>query len=688
MIGALDALRLDTGPFGDTHLTVVVVPIFAATGLVVGAVVAGVERLVAGRPTGVIALGLAAPSLIVTIPVASSLVQGAYAQTLPLAAAMPVIVPVALWLALAGVIALGRRVLRKVDLTTRGLVILGCAGAIGGVVWMERHPLASGYPTAHLGATFALIVIAGCAVRAARSTTVPRYLTAVIAAITLGAAGASALDGLDSPNERRVLATFGDQGRDLVQLWRQVFDRDRDGSSALLGGGDCDDGDPARHPGAADLPGDGIDQDCDGRDSELAPSPARAPRPVAVAAWRDSPPVRAVLERTKDMNVLLITIDALRFDMLAPAAADRADFPRLTRLLDDSVLFTRAVAPASGTDASLSTLVTGRLDPFQRVATTLPEAMRAIGLRTYSAIPVEVTRYVGDVLLARGIDRARPVFSGWTHDDVGDHVSAPATTLEGIRALDDAGARRSFVWLHYFDVHEHHQIQIANAMWANVHPGTTPTMTKYRVLLREIDKEVGHMLDELAARHLDARTLIVLASDHGESLGEDPRLLETHGRVTYAPLVRIPIAFHVPGVAGGVRTDAVSLVDLAPTLLALLGAPTAIAPLDGVDLVPALLDAPPALRAGTRALVVHEELQWSVIEWPHQLIVRPAEDLVELYDLEADPIERDDLAARMPALVSHLRARFAAAPLVRIDRTLAGRTWREQQAQPVPRSAP
>lgn len=662
-IGAFDAARLH-----DSSLALSVVPIFGATGLLAALIIALFERLSRFSIVRVL------PSLIVTIPVGARLFDGAFAQTLPLAKYAPLLVPAGLLVLAAVALALGRRILRSGDIMIRSTMVLVVAGVIGGLVWVERHVLRTGYPNAHAGITIALIVLAGIAVRIARRRNVPRTLAALLAGITIGTAVAACGYGLAGTVQRRLLAEAGDQTRDLVRVWRGLLDFDRDGSSALLGGGDCDDSNAAIHPGAVDVPGDGIDQDCDGVDAiEAAPLP-RPPRPSAAPEHH--------IAAAKDMNVLLLTVDALRFDLLAPGAPHREDFPNLVKLLDESVWFQHAIAPASGTDVSLSTLLTGRYDPYQPIDATLLEALHATGRRVYAAIPAEVTRYVGDTLISRGVDKLVTVHTDWDVPDVGDHVSAPSTALEGTRALDDAGAHPFMIWLHFFDVHEHHQIDVPKPLLAKVADGGSPVIHKYRALLRAIDDEVGKLRADLVKRGIADKTIIVFLSDHGEALADDPRLLDTHGQVTYHTLVRVPFAIHIPQVKPGVRTDLVSLVDVAPTLADLVGF-GAMAPLDGIDLVPAILDLPD--RAHRPSIAIHEELQWSVVEWPYQLIVRPADDIAELYDLDKDPHEHDDLAASHKDIVQRLRATYGSYPVVKVDRTPAGRTWREGQARP-PRS--
>ncbi|HLL23815.1 MAG TPA: hypothetical protein VK427_16870, partial [Kofleriaceae bacterium] len=122
ILGTLEAVRL-----GSSALGLALVPVFALTGLVAGSAIAGVTRMFDDRPQWIAALGIAAPSLLLTFPIAATLFRGAFAQTLPLAGAAPYVLPIIAWLGIAALVWIGRR-LAAGDLTTRAIAICAVAG--------------------------------------------------------------------------------------------------------------------------------------------------------------------------------------------------------------------------------------------------------------------------------------------------------------------------------------------------------------------------------------------------------------------------------------------------------------------------------------------------------------------------------------------------------------------------------
>lgn len=188
-----------------------------------------------------------------------------------------------------------------------------------------------------------------------------------------------------------------------------------------------------------------------------------------------------------------------------------------------------------------------------------------------------------------------------------------------------------------------------------------------------VDAQVGKVVAELDRLELAANTIIVLWGDHGFHLG-DLGIWTKH--TNYEQANRIPILIVAPGVteAGSSTRQLAESVDLFPTLAELAGlpAPAGPQPIDGRSLVPVLKD--PAARVrdhafhcyprrGAMGRAIRTE-RYRLVEWKKP--GSPAEQAeLELYDYTADPLERENLAARMPDVVKDLRARLGRYPEAR-----------------------
>ncbi len=697
LAGALLLLPIEAFAVRDGGAPVVAVAaaLLGGLGLAIGLVLVLVERLAracGNRPWGR-ALVRALASLAVTVPVARHLFDGAFAATLPGAAFMPVVVPVLGVLALVPVLRVGEVLTRARAHRAFCAVVLVFATFAIDVV--NRHAKRSEYPDVHTLLLVAACVCGGLAVRlgldAARGhrprSTFAVVLPAVGALVVAVALPAVLLLGLATQEAKWTVATSGMHTRLLVRVGRGLFDVDGDEHSALLGGGDCDDTDATIHPGTPEVTGNDVDENCDGfvGDDTVVREVARATeiRKQELDAWRGGAAANELVARTSGMNVVLLAVDTLRADALADTADNRAALPNLFALLDESRTFRLAFAPAAGTDLSMSGVLTGQVDPFATDQPTLAEAMKGRGRTTHAVIPSEVIRYVGKAMLTRGLDDYERLVNDRFARDVGSYTTSARTTELGLAFVDAHEAARGnapfFLWLHYFDVHEHHEVEIDSLAAVLGEVGEPTRAEKYRLAVRVVDQQIGALVAGLRARGQWERTIVVLVSDHGEGLGEDPRLPDNHGRFVYNALVHVPMAIRIPDVAARSIATPVSLLDVYPTMLALVDAPRA--DVDGASLLPHFVDGAPAHLVETvRPLPLNETDQFGVVMWPYKLMVRREDNLVELYEIGSDFGEHRDLAKIEPERVRELLSVYAALSPVAIDRTSKGRRARDRIA--------
>jgi arylsulfatase A-like enzyme/Tfp pilus assembly protein PilF len=286
---------------------------------------------------------------------------------------------------------------------------------------------------------------------------------------------------------------------------------------------------------------------------------------------------------------------------------------------------------------------------------TLATALKGKGYRTAAFVSAFVLdRRYG---LARGfdvyddrMDGARPHVLSFEAERRGDR------TALALSAWLDASSRDAsspfFAWLHLYDPHE---------------PYSPPSPFREAFADAPYDGEiafddniVASILDRLGQLGLRDDTLIVVAGDHGESLGDHGE--ETHTMFVYEAAIRVPMIFWRPGrLPGGVVVhDPVRLTDITPTVLDLLGLP-AIAAKDGRSLVTLMNGGNgtgPAVYAET--LVPQLYMNWAplrtVREDRWKLIQAPRP---ELYDLATDPGEQQNVYAARQQTARSLEQQLA-----------------------------
>lgn len=419
-------------------------------------------------------------------------------------------------------------------------------------------------------------------------------------------------------------------------------------------------------------------------------------------------------------RVLLVTVDTLRADHLGSAGHPLEITPFIDSLAARGVQFTGAIAPVPRTTPTLASLLTGAYPHTTRVRTltdrlhdevaTLPERLLERGFRTAAVVSNHM------LVPERALDRGFEIY-----DYADDARGAKETTDAALAAAAGfEGSERVFLWVHYIDPHVPYYPpeEIARAFDPGydgryaLHFGSTPggiggnaypedlpkaeavyrnpladevnahVRKLYAADVRHTDDEVRRLVEGLEAR-LGEDWLIVVTSDHGESLGEHDYHYD-HGEYVYNASLRVPlVVVPAPGdpLAGQRRvSDWVSLVDVAPTLAELLSVPPRAdweLQQEGRSLAPYFtggeLPPRPIYAVSGQSYFPHmvrERVRFdlagrfrAVIEGRHKLIWTPGKrgaGRFQLYDIVDDPDETRNLAAERPRVRADLERELAA----------------------------
>ncbi|HEX4825997.1 MAG TPA: sulfatase-like hydrolase/transferase [Candidatus Polarisedimenticolaceae bacterium] len=384
---------------------------------------------------------------------------------------------------------------------------------------------------------------------------------------------------------------------------------------------------------------------------------------VIAASCRSAPPA------PPPRDLLLITIDTARADRFSYTGGKVPGTPHVDALAAEGAGFTNAMTPVPLTLPAHASLMTGRLpashtvrdNGFHRLPdaeTTLAEILSGAGRSTAAFIGAEVLdRRYG---LDQGFGTYDERFSG---GDVPAGLSyyperdAESVVHAALAWLPGQAGRPVFVWVHLFDPH---------APYRPPEPERSRYASGYDGEIAYVDRAIGDLLDGWTkARGLD-RTLVVVAGDHGEGLGEHGE--KTHGVLVHEATLRVPLVIRVPGARRIAPVGApVSLIDVLPTVCRLMALPVPPG-VQGRDLTPLLSGGSVAWQPTSGyaeslyAFFHHGCTPLFALREKGFKLVRGAADA--LYDLNEDPREMSDLQASQP----EKRASLAAS----LDRLTAG----------------
>ncbi|MEM9067228.1 MAG: sulfatase [Myxococcota bacterium] len=406
--------------------------------------------------------------------------------------------------------------------------------------------------------------------------------------------------------------------------------------------------------------------------------------PVSLASPRIVTPADENAVARQPENVLLVLVDTLRADRLAPINPQtRVRTPGLAAFAAGATTFTHAHAQENWTKPSVATLLSG-LMPWEHTATQqgsvvprsvelLPELLKEHGYATASFI---CNGYVSDRFgFRQGWDTYRNYIREGRRTRARDVAADVLSWLDG-RPTD----RPFFVYVHTIDPHVPYRppreflemygdadysgpvnFRRDSTLLENVKLGRLRLAARDRAHLEALyDGEISYhdvhfrsILDGLERRGVADSTMVILTSDHGEEFWDHGSV--GHGHSVYEELLHVPLFVRLPGEPPRRVTSAVGLVDVMPTILEALGKPIP-AGLAGRSFLGELRGA----DVGAPRVTVSGFMDnWRTVtsdRW--KLVMRPG-NRIRLFDLRDDPREQNNVAAERPLTVRHLREELA-----------------------------
>jgi arylsulfatase A-like enzyme len=399
--------------------------------------------------------------------------------------------------------------------------------------------------------------------------------------------------------------------------------------------------------------------------------------------WGDPVIVRG---RGQDhLNVVLMILDAFRRDRVGAYGNELGLTPSIDRLAEEGVLYEKALAPATWTLPSVSSLFTSLYPPTHGAGSDTPlEVPEGKDHSPPYALTEDVVT-LAEILKADHYRTAcfhnNPFFTKAFGLDQGFDVEradrGPRSLNHALSFLRNNLGEKTFVLLHFIEPHLPYKPPAPfKQRFAEQRPAGGAKDEKrawkeglYNGDVAYTDDMVGDFLEGLDGLGLRENTLVILTADHGEELWDHVDIEKEHyterdwwehgtghGISVYQEVAAVPLLMRLPGrIEAGARSqERANLVDLAPTVL------------DWLDLPIPEHFVGRSLRPGSPNHVERDfdftmtvgrggHDRWAYYEGPWKLIVSPFSGFEELYRLENDPGERRNVADENPEVLESLR---------------------------------
>lgn len=353
--------------------------------------------------------------------------------------------------------------------------------------------------------------------------------------------------------------------------------------------------------------------------------------------------------RADPVRVVMVFVDTLRPDHLSMYGYPRDTSVALDPMVQRSAVFTQARSIAPWTLPSARTLVTGRQPEFFFEAESLPGILGQRGWAT--------AFFAGNVYLSNNFQMTKD----WQFHRVGLWPQAEETTDDALAWLDAHEGRNALLQVHYMSPHLPY---VEPPEYRRKYAGDPPDGLREQFYLSDVrkakiesdpdaqqyvrdryDNNIRYATDQIRriVDRLDDNDILLFFSDHGEEFWDHQGF--EHGHSLYDELLRVPLVVRAPGVQPGDVDAPVSLLDVAPTILDLVGVPVP-PEMEGQSLGPLLRREPGAAEAFARRDqafgrqlyglerwgVLHENKKWTTTEGREQL-----------FDLDVDAAEKKNL---------------------------------------------